>query len=309
MNQSPVQTALQTLIPTPERREDGRYTATLQFPADFPGFRGHFPGNPIVPGVCLISAVELLARKIADNPALRMTRIIAAKLRVPVLPMVPVQVSATLTEGPEPVISAELACEGASAPSSIRLQMGPEPIHPVLLHFYPEETPLRRLLVKHSTQVRDKAFAILSNPACRHLKLDLCLVAEGALLHDIGIGRCNAPKIQCCGTEPYIAHGVIGARMLRELSPEYERIARICERHTGSGITAEDVRKQGIPIPEADYLPESLEEKLVCLADKFYSKSGDMQEEPLEMVRAELARFGAASLGRFDDLCRIFEVK
>ena len=71
------------------------------------------------------------------------------------------------------------------------------------------------------------------------------LMVTGALLLDVGIGRCHAPDILCEGTEPYIAHGIIGAEMLRKLAAENGRdlecYARICERHTGTGLTAADI--------------------------------------------------------------------
>ena len=180
----------------------------------------------------------------------------------------------------------------------------------VIRHFYPEDTPLRRLLLRHSEQVRDKALAILANPARPPLELDLQLVSTGAMLHDVGILQCHAPSILCEGTRPYITHGVIGAEMLRAYgqshSLDMEPFARICERHTGAGSTAEDVRIQGLPLPPRDYLPETPEEKLVCLADKFFSKSGDMQEKPFDRVRRSLEKFGPDTLDRFDALCRLF---
>lgn len=180
----------------------------------------------------------------------------------------------------------------------------------IIQHFYPEDTPLRRRLMRHSEQVRSKALALAENSS---EKLDLALVADGAMLHDLGIGGCDAPKIDCHGTEPYLAHGVIGGRMLREYGAAHgldlEKYARICERHTGSGITAAEVRRQQLPLPERDYLPETPEETLICLADKFFSKSGDMNEKPLDKVRRSLARFGEAPLARFDALCRRFKVK
>lgn len=180
----------------------------------------------------------------------------------------------------------------------------------VIRHFYPEDTPLRRLLLRHSEQVRDKALAILANPSRPPLDLDPALVSTGAMLHDIGILQCHAPSILCEGTRPYIAHGVIGAEMLRDYGRSHgldmEPFARICERHTGAGITAEDVRMQGLPLPVRDYLPETPEEKLVCLADKFFSKSGDMQEKPFDRVRRSLEKFGPDTLERFDALCRLF---
>ena len=178
----------------------------------------------------------------------------------------------------------------------------------ILYYFYPEDTPLRRMLVRHCEQVREKALAILADSG---VELDARLAADGAMLHDIGIGRCDAPKILCEGSEPYIAHGVIGARMLREYGAanglDLEAFARICERHTGSGITAAEVR--ALPIPVRDYLPETLEEKLVCLADKFFSKSGDMKEKPLDRIRCSMRKFGPDAAARFDALCALFKVE
>ena len=180
----------------------------------------------------------------------------------------------------------------------------------IIQHFYPEDTPLRRRLLKHSEQVRGKALKLAKNSS---VALDLALVADGAMLHDLGIGRCDAPKIDCHGAEPYLAHGVIGAEMLREYGATHnldlEKYARICERHTGSGLTAAEISKQDLPLPERDYLPETPEESLICLADKFFSKSGDMKEKPLEKVRRSLAKFGDAPLERFEALCRRFKVK
>ena len=179
----------------------------------------------------------------------------------------------------------------------------------VIRLFYPEDTPLRRLLLRHSSQVRDKALAILASPSCT-VKVDTQLVSAGAMLHDIGIIRCHAPSILCEGSRPYIAHGVIGAEMLRARGPanglDLEPFARICERHTGSGLTAEEIRIRHLPLPVRDYLPETLEEKLICLADKFFSKSGDMKEKSVDAVRGSLARFGSGTTERFDALLKLF---
>ena len=183
----------------------------------------------------------------------------------------------------------------------------------VITHFYPEDTPLRRLLLLHSTKVRDKALAILAAPSRPPLALDEGLVSAGAMLHDIGILQCHAPSILCEGNLPYIAHGITGAEMLRDYGRTHgidmEPFARICERHTGTGITAQEVREQRLPIPERDYLPETPEEKLICLADKFFSKSGDLQEKPVAAVRRSLEKFGTDTMERFDALCRLFGIE
>ena len=197
----------------------------------------------------------------------------------------------------------------------------------IIFYFYPQDTPLRRLLVLHSEKVRDKALSILhfaqkNAPTPAMQTIDEQLVVQGALLHDIGIGQTHAPSILCEGTEPYICHGTIGAQMLRCLPSQLldqwgltaqrqESLARICERHTGAGLTAEDIICQNLPItPVRDYVPESLEEQLVCLADKFFSKSGDpSKEKDLAAVRRSMMKFGADSLARFDDMCDTFSLK
>lgn len=183
----------------------------------------------------------------------------------------------------------------------------------IIRHFYPEDTPLRRLLILHSTQVRDKALTILGNPDLKDMNVDVQLVNDGAMLHDIGIIKCNAPGILCEGTEPYLLHGTLGAGMLRQYGEEngidMEPYARICERHTGTGLTCDDIRKQGLPLPaDQDLVPETLEEQLVCLADKFYSKSSPEKEKALERVRASIQKFGPESLERFEALCKRFKV-
>lgn len=195
-----------------------------------------------------------------------------------------------------------------------KMPMNLDKINPlaIIAHFYPRDDEMRRLLIAHSTQVADKAFAIATTQECCEMEICKPLVLKAAMLHDIGVGRCHAPGIFCHGDAPYIAHGIIGAQMLREWGKlndvDVEPLARIAECHTGSGITAAEVEAQELPIPIRDYLPETLEEKLVCLADKFYSKSRPDQELPYDAVRRQMSRFGSASLDRFDKLCALFHV-
>ena len=68
----------------------------------------------------------------------------------------------------------------------------------------------------------------------------------------------------------------------------------------------EDILAQDLPLPLADYCPETLLEKLVCYADKFYSKSGTMEKKPLSRVRSSIARHGGDSLERFNRLYALF---
>lgn len=169
--------------------------------------------------------------------------------------------------------------------------------------YYPDENELRALLIHHSRQVADRALLI----ARRHpeLRLDTQFLEEAAMLHDIGVCRCDAPGIHCHGSEPYIRHGIIGARMLRQEG--FERHARVCERHTGAGITVEEIRQQHLPLPEADYMPQWMEEKVVCYADKFYSKSHPEREKTVADAARSLEKFGFDSARRFLEWASIFE--
>lgn len=175
----------------------------------------------------------------------------------------------------------------------------------VIDRFYAGNPELRSVLLKHSVQVKDKALQIAENCG---MTLDLEIVVRGAMLHDIGIIKCHAPDIYCPGTLPYIAHGCAGGAMLRELGSEFERCARICERHTGSGLTAQEIISGKLPLDPVDLLPETPEEKLICLADKFFSKSGEMKEKPLGKIRKQMAKFGKDSAARFEALLELFKV-
>lgn len=182
----------------------------------------------------------------------------------------------------------------------------------VLRAFYPEETPMRRMLEKHSRQVAGMAMEILSSaPGPLRAAVAPEAAVTAAMLHDVGIGRCHAPAIGCFGNADYLMHGILGGAMLREYAAargiDLEACARVCERHTGSGLTREEILAQRLPIePPRDLLPETPLEKLICLADKFYSKSGAMERKPLEKVRRSMAGFGEAPLARFDALMRFF---
>jgi hypothetical protein len=76
--------------------------------------------------------------------------------------------------------------------------------------------------------------------------------------------------------------------------------ARIAERHTGTGLTADYITQKGLPLPTGrTYAPQSIYEQLICYADKFFSKTKLDQEKSLEKVEASLAKWEDASLQRF----------
>lgn len=168
--------------------------------------------------------------------------------------------------------------------------------------YYGKDSRLRHLLTVHSRLVADKALLC----ARKHsLDADSDFIEEAAMLHDIGIIRCNAPDILCNGDLPYICHGTEGRRMLE--AEGLPRHALVCERHTGAGLTVDNIISQGLPLPHRDMTPQTLEEKLICYADKFYSKSGDFtREKPIEKVILSMSKHGEDTLERFMALHRMF---
>ena len=133
----------------------------------------------------------------------------------------------------------------------------------------------------HSRQVADRCLAIVAKH--KELPVDVQFMEEAAMLHDIGIYRCDAPSIHCHGTEPYLRHGPIGGEILR--AEGLPRHARVAERHTGTGLPG--------------YEPETLEEQIICYADKFYSKSRLDRVLTVAETAQSLEKFGHNGVLKF----------
>lgn len=168
--------------------------------------------------------------------------------------------------------------------------------------YYKDNDKLRHILRTHSRHVADKALAIAEKHP--ELGLDLAFIEEAAMLHDIGIIECDAAGICCFGTQPYICHGTIGARMLR--TECMERHALVCERHTGTGLSLDYIVGNNLPLPHRDLIPVSIEEQLICFADKFFSKTKPETEKTVEQVMRSLSRFGDESTDKFAHWCQLF---
>ncbi len=174
----------------------------------------------------------------------------------------------------------------------------------IIRRFYEPDTDLYNLLVKHSTQVATLAHQLAMRLVENHVPVDIDFVTEAAMLHDIGIIGTNAPGIYCYGSSPYICHGVIGREMLDGLG--LFRHALVCERHTGTGLPLQEIIEQNLPLPHRDLMPISIEEKLVCYADKFYSKSHPSHARTVEVTRSKLVKFGGGTIARFDAMLAQF---
>lgn len=168
--------------------------------------------------------------------------------------------------------------------------------------YYPEDNELKNILLTHSRSVADKALQIVEKHP--ELNTDKTFVEEAAMLHDIGIFLTDAPGILCFGKEPYICHGYLGADLLRkEGFPEH---ALVCERHTGAGISLKNIIEQQLPIPHREMLPVSIEEQIVCFADKFFSKTRLDREKSVEKALKSISRYGEEGIVRFNKWCEQF---
>lgn len=165
-----------------------------------------------------------------------------------------------------------------------------------LIHkYYAGQPELEQILLKHSEDVAQKVLEIAE--AHPEFHLDRQFLYEAAMLHDIGILYVDAPGICCHGTNPYICHGMLGAELLRnEGLPAH---ARVAERHTGTGLTKEEILRQSLPLPPRDFVPETLEEKIICYADKFFSKSHLEEVKTPEQAMRSLEKFGPSCVDTF----------
>ena len=176
-----------------------------------------------------------------------------------------------------------------------------EPIK-IIEKFYGVGTEVYQLLIKHSRSVADKALSIAkSHP---EMDLDLDFIEKAAMLHDIGIIFCNAPEIGCHGTFDYVCHGYLGADLLRKEG--HPRHAFVCERHTGTGISLQTIVEKNLPLPPRDFIPVSLEEQLICFADKFFSKTKPDEEKSIKTIQKSLNKHGEISFLRFNHWCKLF---
>lgn len=118
-------------------------------------------------------------------------------------------------------------------------------------------------------------------------RVDRRSVSLGALLHDIGRAKTHG-----------VEHGMAGAEMLRKMGlGEFDKFAEI---HIGAGIPAAEAMELGLPAK--DFIPRTLEEKVVAYADKRISRKREISYE--EAVKWFKTEFGEdhPSVGRFETL-------
>ncbi|HZK03887.1 MAG TPA: HDIG domain-containing protein [Bacteroidaceae bacterium] len=176
-------------------------------------------------------------------------------------------------------------------------------IDKIIDKYYSDNSELKDLLVLHSESVARKAFEIVDRDSSIG-DFNLKFIREASMLHDIGVFLTNAPFIYCYGTSPYICHGVLGAEILRKEGLPYH--ALVCERHTGAGISLQQIIDKDLPLPHRDMLPVSKEEVLICYADMFFSKTDPYREKSIHEVEKSLQKHGQEGIIRFRKWHKMF---
>jgi len=109
--------------------------------------------------------------------------------------------------------------------------------------------------INHIEMVTKKALEIGKKLRENGFDVDMELLEIGGYLHDIGRSVTHD-----------VSHAVESARIIKGLGFS-DPVIRLVERHVGAGVTAEEA--EGLGLPKKDYIPETLEEKILAYADKF----------------------------------------
>ncbi len=129
-------------------------------------------------------------------------------------------------------------------------------------------------VIRHCIAVADLAVETANKLEGGGLKINVELVEAGALLHDLGRSKNHT-----------VDHALIGAQIAQSLDLP-ESIIRIIKRHVGAGITAEEAQRLGWP--KDIYSPQTLEEKVVCYADKLINHGKRVPiEKEIEKLQKE----------------------
>jgi len=109
-------------------------------------------------------------------------------------------------------------------------------------------------VISHIEMVTKRALEIGRKLKEKGFDVDLELLEVGGYLHDIGRSVTHN-----------VGHAVESSKIIKELGFS-DPVIRLVERHVGAGITVEEAGRLGLP--KKDYIPKTLEEKILAYADK-----------------------------------------
>jgi uncharacterized protein len=182
----------------------------------------------------------------------------------------------------------------------------PKKVIRIIEKYYEPDSLVYKIYLAHCIKVTELALLIVKHNPQMDINSDF--IIKGSMLHDIGIIKTYAPGIGCFGKHRYIEHTYLGRQMLEKEG--MKKISKVCERHVGVGLSRKDIKKNGLPLPDRDMLPKSLEEKVICFADKFYSKSVNnlLTPKSIAQIRKKVAKYGKDKADRFEEFIELFGI-
>jgi len=112
-------------------------------------------------------------------------------------------------------------------------------------------------IITHCQAVASLALELAEKFKAKNYSVNLELIEIGAILHDLGRSKTHD-----------VTHAVEGMR-LAQTEGLPETVICIIKRHVGAGITTEEAEQ--LNWPKDNYIPQTLNEKIVCYADKCIS--------------------------------------
>lgn len=141
------------------------------------------------------------------------------------------------------------------------------------------------IIIKHCETVAKVAKVLAEEFDRRGHPVEIRAVVAAALLHDIGRYKTQT-----------VRHGVEGSEMIEREGVD-RKVVEIVRKHVGAGLTPDEAKRLGLP--ELDYIPRTLEERIVCFADKM------VDSDKVTPFDAEVRRFVIKS----HDVVRLLALK
>jgi uncharacterized protein len=142
-----------------------------------------------------------------------------------------------------------------------------------------------QIIVEHCQTVAKVAKTLAEEFERRGINVDTQAVVAAAMLHDIGRSKTHT-----------VRHGVEGSEIVEKEGAD-KKVVEIVRKHVGAGIAPEESRRLGLP--DLDYIPRTLEERIVCFADKMVDRN---KVRPFD---EEVRRFTIKS----HDVARLLDLK
>ena len=140
-------------------------------------------------------------------------------------------------------------------------------------------------IIRHCETVSAVAKVLADEFNRKGIRVDTRAVVAAAMLHDIGRSRSQT-----------VRHGVEGSELIEREGVDRE-VVEIVRKHVGAGIDAREAERLGLP--GLDYVPRTLEERIVCFSDKM------VDSDRVRPFDKEVQRFTAKN----HDVARLLALK